>query len=333
MLLSAAALSALPSPLWAQRIKRPTTTTVVETTTTTTVTGAPQPLVPPDAPIVPVNIPLWAGYPPGSGGDGPGGALQTDANGAVGNVVKPMLAIYRPAKPNGTAIIIAAGGGYKRIEIGPEAQPVALWLASHGFTACVLTYRLPGEGWVAGVFAPFQDAQRAIRLVRGTDIALGGNRHIKRVGLLGFSAGGHLMGMAAARPDASFYQDYDTFDTVTARVDFAGLIYPVITLRPPLDDTSTRRALIGEHPTADESAGWSVETYVDSQCPRLFMAHAADDTVAPAENTVILQAACKRARVASERVLFSDGGHAFGLGRPDTPTTQWPELFLKWVDG
>ena len=138
------------------------------------------------------TIRLWPGVPPGGGG--PDGPVRLSARGALSHIAQPELTVWRPAAPRGHGVLIAAGGGYRRIEMAKEAWPAARWLTMRGYTAYVLTYRLPGEGWQAGGLAPLQDAQRALRLIRQREA---------KVSLLGFSAGGHLSGMAACRADLS----------------------------------------------------------------------------------------------------------------------------------
>jgi len=273
------------------------------------------------------GLKLWPGSPPGGGG--PLGATQISAKGAASHIATPALEVFAPAQPNGQAVLIAAGGGYKRIEIANEAYPAAQWLNDRGITAFVLTYRLPPEGWVDGPFAPLQDAQRAIRLIR----ARAGDHRLdpQKIGLLGFSAGGHLMGLAAARANFASYAPVDDADQVSARPDFAALAYPVITLQPPYDNTVTRRSLIGEHPSPEASAEWSVETHVGSGCPPVFLVQADDDPIANPENTRIMEKACQRAGVPVERHALPSGGHGFGMGGPATASAQWPAWYQDWL--
>jgi len=273
------------------------------------------------------TIRLWPGDAPGGGG--PRGPLDISDKGAVSNVAHPFLTRHDPARPNGAAVLVAGGGGYKRIEEGSEARPAAQWLVEQGITAFVLTYRLPGEGWQDGAMAPVQDAQRALRLIRSQSPGLDPHR----LGVLGFSSGGHLLGMASTRSGWRSYTQVDAADDTSARPDFAALIYPVVTLEPPYDDTSTRRQLVGNHPTLRESAEWSVETHVRRDCPPMFLVQADDDPISNPANTRILEAACRQAGVPVERHHFSSGGHGFGLGRPGTPTTAWPALYQHWLTG
>ncbi len=274
-------------------------------------------------------IQLWPGQPPGGGG--PTGPVQRNDKGAVSNIAAPGLEVFAPEKPNGASMLIAAGGGYKRIELGNEAYPAARWLAAKGITAYVLTYRLPPEGWENGPLAPLQDAQRAMRIIR-TEAARRG-LDSSRVGVLGFSAGGHLLGLAATRSAFASYEATDAIDTQSARPNLASLIYPVITLKPPYAHPSTRRSLIGSHPDAEASADWSVETHVRSGCPPVFLAQAEDDPISDPANTLIMADACRKAGIPVELHRLPSGGHGFGMGKPGTPTADWPGWWEQWLRG
>ncbi|WP_264812459.1 alpha/beta hydrolase, partial [Acetobacter oeni] len=244
---------------------------------------------------------------------------------------RPGLTVFRPGRPNGAAVLIAAGGGYRRIEMGSEAVPAARWLNTLGITAFVLSYRLPGEGWGAGRLAPFQDARRALRLVRYR----AGEFRVdpQRIGVLGFSSGGHLMGMTGTRPEWDLYAPVDAIDTVSDRVALSLLIYPVITLEPPFAGTRTRRVLVGDDPSVAESAAWSVQTYVRRGDAPFFLVQAADDPVAAPDNTKIMQNVCQERGVSVVRHLFPAGGHGFGVGRAGTLTTEWPGMANLWMRG
>jgi acetyl esterase/lipase len=273
------------------------------------------------------TVRLWPDRPPGGGG--PSGPVKVSPKGAISNIAVPTLEVFEPPRPNGAAMLVAAGGGYKRIEIESEAHPAAQWLTARGITAFVLSYRLPTEGWEDGPLAPLQDAQRALRIIR----AQGARRRVDpaRVGVLGFSAGGHLLGLAAARSAFRSYQPIDSVDAMSARPDVAALIYPVITLEPPYDHTSTRRSLIGGDPAPGASAEWSVQTHVRSGCPPLFLVQAEDDPISNPANTLIMADACRHAGVPVELHRLSGGGHGFGMGRLGTPTLAWPTWFEAWL--
>jgi acetyl esterase/lipase len=237
--------------------------------------------------------------------------------------------VFLPAQPNGSAALIAGGGGYKRIGMASEAYPAARWLARRGVTAFVLAYRLPGDGWAAGPLAPLQDAQRAVRFIRARAHAYGVDA--ARILALGFSAGAHLMGMTAARPDFASYPAQDDIDASSARVCAAALIYPIVTLRPPYDHTSTRRVLIGDHPAASASADWSVDTWIGWQMPPLFAVQASDDPFADPANIAILALAANRADVPIDAHVLAAGGHGFGMGRTGSPSAEWPGWFEHWL--
>ncbi|GGE03499.1 hypothetical protein GCM10011390_23000 [Aureimonas endophytica] len=269
---------------------------------------------------------LWPGVAPGGGG--PSGEPLQASGGALRNIAVPAIEIVRPARPNGSAILVAAGGGYRRIEIGKEARRAALWLAARGITACILRYRLPAEGWVNGPLAPLQDAQRALRLLRGGRVP---DIDPERIGALGFSAGGHLLGMAASCAAESSYEPVDAADRHSARPSALALLYPIVTLLPPYDDTSTRRILVGRHPTRSQSARWSVETHVHADCPPLLLVEALDDPIAAPANGALLARACRDAGVAIEWHRLASGGHGFGMGRPGEPSAAWPGWYEAWL--
>lgn len=266
-------------------------------------------------------IPLWQDEPPGGGG--PSGNLRVSANGSWSNIVSPAIQRFQPENPNGSAVLIAAGGGYRWIGMGGEAWPVARWLNARGYTAYVLSYRLPHEKWHAASLAPLQDAQRAIRLVRSMET---------KVHLLGFSAGGHLFGMAAARPEFATYEPQDALDQVVPVADSVGLIYPVITLEPPYTHTMTHRQLVGKNASATQEANWSVENYVTRQFPPTFLAQAEDDPVSNPHNTVIMHDICRRMGVSVEQINITRGGHGFGLGKAGTPAALWDEAYAVWLN-
>jgi len=273
------------------------------------------------------RIVLWPGVPPGGGG--PAGDPSVSRKGATTGIASPVIEAFIPKQPTGAAVVVAAGGGYKRIEMQSEAYPAATWLQARGIAAFVLTYRLPIEGWNDGAKVAVQDAQRALRLVRVNAPRFGLDPN--RVGALGFSAGGHLLGMASVRSAAAFYAPVDAADELSAKPDATALIYPVITLRPPYDKTSTRRSLVGDHPSAAAEAEWSVETHVRSGCPSMFLVQAEDDPISNPQNTLIMAAACEQAGVPVEMHRLPTGGHGFGMGRAGTPTAEWPAFYETWL--
>lgn len=276
-------------------------------------------------------IDLWPGEMPG-GGDGPNADNFRYVEGRYGDITRvsrPCLLVMRPANPSGAAMIVAAGGGYESIALGNEGVPVGRVLNAAGITVFLLVYRLPAEGWGAGPDAPRQDAQRALRLVRARGAEFGIDPG--RVGVLGFSAGGHLMGETAVGSARNLYAGVDAADEQPIRPVLAGLIYPVITMRKPFDRTATRRILVGDEVTPVEMKTYSVDLQVGPETPPTFLVQAIDDPIAVADHPLLMFSALRKARVPAELHLFERGGHGFGLGAPGTPAAAWPGLFLAWI--
>ncbi|MVA55999.1 alpha/beta hydrolase fold domain-containing protein [Agrobacterium vitis] len=280
------------------------------------------------------EVPLWPGRAPGGGG--PRLGRRTIHKAALLRIATPTLRMVRPQTPNGTAVLIAPGGGYHFVEERKEGEAAAQWLAARGVTAFILTYRLPGEGWFVGPRAPLQDAQRALRLIRAQGDALGLDP--QKIGSMGFSAGGHLMGMLSTRFAEPIYSSVDNADTLSARPDFTLLAYPVITLKAPYNHTWTRVEMVGKHPSDADVAAWSVETHVGSTCPPVFLAHAKDDPVANIEHSRLMQAACRKAGVSADLVELEQGGHGFAMGegsmgKTPRPPVNWTPALEAWMRG
>lgn len=275
------------------------------------------------------EIILWPGTPPGNGRvEGPekiGG--EGSGLGAVSNVAVPRMRVYRPATPNGAAVLVAGGGGYFRIQLKKESTPAAEWLAAQGFTVFELIYRLPNDGWDAS--APFMDAQRVMKIIRTRAGEFGVRPD--RIGIMGFSAGGHLAGFTAYQPARALYEGKDRFEHVPARPDFAVLLFPVVTLRKPYDTTRTRREIVGEKATSAAEAAWSLDTYAGKNAPPTIIFAAADDPTTPPGHGILLFQTLVAAGASAELHLFRDGGHGWGLGRPEQVISQWPGLFTHWA--
>lgn len=268
------------------------------------------------------SIELWPNAPPGD--VTPQGHEHTRASGAVSHVNRPHMDVYRPSQPNGTAVLIIAGGGYASIGIGKEALPAAQWLATLGVTPVILYYRLPADGWPP--VAPFQDAQRAMRLLRAEAGKLGIDP--QRIGVLGFSAGGNLAGITATRFNDTFYKPVDAYDRPSSRPDFAALIYPIISLQPPFNTTQSSRQLSAQ---PDAVSAYSVELHVTAQTPPTFLAQAADDPISNIGNSLVMFDALHRQGVVAELHVFQNGGHGWGLGKPGSLAAAWPQLFAAWA--
>jgi acetyl esterase/lipase len=273
----------------------------------------------------PEVVELWPTSPPG--GPGPSGPEKVSSKGSVTNVSRPRLVAYRPTHPTGTAAIVVSGGGYAHIEAGAESTPACRWLQSCGITAFELIYRLPQDGWPS--LAPFQDGQRAMRIVRSRAAAYSVNSAM--IGMIGFSAGAHLAGITAVRPGQQIYAATDAADAASARPDFVGLIYPVLSMMPPFDHTHARREILGMHPSEAESEAYSVERHVGGDAPPMFLAQAADDPISPVDNSIMMFGALRAANVRGELHVFQSGGHGWGMGRPGTEVSLWPDLFVRWA--
>jgi len=242
----------------------------------------------------------------------------------VTNVLRPSLEIFRPDEPNGAAAIIAPGGAFQRIVIDKEGRDIAEWLNRLGVTAFVLTYRLPSEGHDAPADVPLQDAQRAIRVVRSRTQEFGIDPN--RIGVVGFSAGGHLAGSLAAFHDSEVYPPVDEADRLSARPDFAVLVYPAV------QPDSIRTEALARMPELDLVI--SNRPLVDGASktwPPTFLLHTTDDTSVSAEGSVRLFLALRSAGVPAELHVFQQGGHGFGIRLASGPMNQWPTLCGEWL--
>lgn len=275
------------------------------------------------------EIPLWPGTPPGQGkSKGPekiGG--EGTGYGAISGVSVPRMRVYRPDKPNGRAVLICGGGGYFRIQLWKESTPAARWLQARGYTAFELIYRLPNDGWEAS--APFADAQRAMKIIRARASEFG--IRPDAIGILGQSAGGHLAGFTALQPDRKLYAGADRFETVSARPDFAALLFPVVSFRKPFESRS-RREIIGDKAGRAAEDAWSLDTYAAKDAPPMILFSSADDPTTPPGHNIALFEALRRAGASVEMHIFADGGHGWGLGTPGQTLRQWPDLFANWLD-
>lgn len=278
---------------------------------------------------------LWPEGPPGGVPEGLAEKIVRRDNPfgltdrAAHDVTAPSLSIFHPETPDGSAILIIPGGGYKWVVIDKEGFEGARHFAGRGATVYVLRYRLPHQGWQAGPDAPLQDAQRAMRLIRaraeedGIDPA--------RVMVIGFSAGGHLAGILAMQFDTPVYPPADGADALPARPDAAALIYPVATMTEPFAHPGSRLNMLGEQPAPEEITRWSLESMARPDMPPVFLMHATDDAAVPVENALILHAALRGAGVPVALHVFEAGGHGFGLrGIAGSPLQSWPSLLHDW---
>jgi acetyl esterase/lipase len=281
------------------------------------------------------TVPLWPGAIPG---DRHARIVRRTADQSqdpahpdcwLTGIASPVMVVKRPLRPNGSAVLIVPGGGYGFLSYDNEGTSQAAWLNARGVTAFILLHRLPGEGWDARELVPLQDAQRAMRLIRG------GAAHYaidpKRIAVLGFSAGGHLAGSLATRYAEQSYYPVDRVDSLSARPDLAGLLYPVVSMEAPFTHEGSRDNLLGKGASVQLRLAASVERRVTRNTPPTFIAHAGDDGLVPVANSVALYTALNTAKVSAELHIFDGGGHGFGARLPKTMTASgWPELFYAY---
>lgn len=268
-----------------------------------------------DDPKPTVTLDLWPGKAPGETKELPPEAYQPTKPKQIevkrlGNVSTPQVAVYQPANPNGACVVIAPGGGYSILAIEHEGTDVATWLNTLNVTAVVLKYRVPKrEKQQPENLAMLQDAQRAVGLVRSK--AKEWKLDEKRIGMLGFSAGGHLTACACTNYEKRLYDTVDAADAVSCRPDFAVLVYPAYLVKKDTLDLTDQLP-------------------VTKQTPPMFFAHASDDPVS-SENSVGLYRALKKAGVPAELHLFAKGGHGFGMRPGNGPASDWPKLCGEWL--
>jgi acetyl esterase/lipase len=260
-------------------------------------------------------LPLWSGAAPGALGDTPDDVPQ----------ITPYVA-DRP-DPRGAAVVVCPGGGYRNLSMEKEGSKVAEFFNGLGVTAFVLRYRL-GPRYRHPV--PLGDARRALRLVRARAGEFGIERD--RLGLMGFSAGGHLTATVATHIDRGNPQASDAVDRESARPDFAILAYPVITLTESWLHRGSRNMLLApdqQHP--DILKDLSNDLQVTAETPPTFLFHTDADTGVPAENSVTFYLALRKAKVPAELHVYGPGGHGVGLGGTDPELVTWPDRLAGWL--
>jgi acetyl esterase/lipase len=265
------------------------------------------------APATPTEIPLWDGAAPGALG-------EADSD-------RPTLTLVRAARgPSGTGIVIAPGGGYGGLAMDHEGRQVAAYLNAMGISAFILKYRL-GPRYRHPV--ELGDAQRAIRLVRARAREFGVLPD--RIGMMGFSAGGHLTATAGTHFDAGKPDAADAIDRASSRPDFLVLGYPVISFDPAITHAGSVRNLLGEQPDPALVTLLSNDLQVTPETPPTFLFHTSTDTAVPPENSVRFYLALRKAKVAAELHIFENGPHGVGLALGDPALGAWPPLLTTWL--
>ena len=250
----------------------------------------------------------------------------------ISKVQSPEIAVFLPAKKNATgqAVVICPGGGYAILAYDWEGTDVAKWLNSKGVAAIVLKYRLPNsKSNIVSHQSPLMDAQRAIRMVRTN--AEKWNLQKNKIGIMGFSAGGHLASTAGTHFDNGNTASADAIDQVSSRPDFMILGYPVISMSKAIMHSGSRNNLIGEKPDAQLANFYSAELNVTKETPPTFLVHATDDKAVPVENSLLIYQALKNNNIPAEMHIYPKGGHGFGLALGIPETESWTDRCIDWL--
>jgi len=263
--------------------------------------------------------PLWSDGAPGAKGSEDGD--------------KPNLTIYRPPreKATGAAVVICPGGGYGHLAMDHEGHQIAQWLNSFGVAGFIVKYRHSNSGAGYGHPAPLQDAQRAVRTVRAR--AKEWNVDPERIGILGFSAGGHLASSAGTHFQNRYSDAKDSIDKFSCRPDFMILIYPVISFTEWCTHKGSRKNLLGNDPESELVENLSNERQVTAQTPPTFLVHGNDDKGVPPENSIFFYLALRKAKVPAEMHIYENGRHGFGLGKQFGAVSSWPLRCQEWMRG
>lgn len=251
------------------------------------------------------------------------------ADRALTGVTDPFIDLYRPNRPNGAAVLLAPGGGYRRMAIDKEGYDLARWFAARGVTAAVLAYRLPTEGWGQGGDTPLADAQRAIRLLRAkaADLGLKPNQ----IAAMGFSAGGHLVANLGTQFARAAAPAKTPLDAISARPDVVAALYPAIALDRLAAGFPAGETIFGKG-TAASVLPHVPSRNVPADPPPFFLLHAEDDPLVDPSHSLEMRAALRAKGGRVETHLFAQGGHGFGLRHAKgLPLETWPDLFLQFT--
>jgi acetyl esterase/lipase len=256
-------------------------------------------------------------------------SIMTGGITRVKDITEPALFVFQPLKKTSdAAVIICPGGGYGILAIDHEGYDIAAWFNARGMTAFVLKYRLPQDTLFENKeIRPLQDARQAIRIVRGKAADFGVSPD--KIGIMGFSAGGHLASTASTHFNVQAGENSDSM--ISVRPDFSILIYPVITFSDAFTHPGTRENLIGQYPSAEQIEFYSNEKHVTKLTPPTFLISTADDEVAP-ENSILYFLACRKNKVPVEMHIYEKGGHGYALKKNGLgPVETWPDRLEDWM--
>jgi acetyl esterase/lipase len=277
-------------------------------------------------------LPLWEGDPPNYKETGEVTIWDTSDIVRIRHVQKPDLAVFLPSKKNATgkAVVICPGGGYRILAYDWEGSDIARWLNSEGIAAFVLKYRLPGGASnIVAHKSPLMDAQRAMRLVRAN--AELWNVDPEKIGIMGFSAGGHLASTLSTHFDGGDPSNADPVERESCRPDFSILMYPVISFTEEFMHSGSREALLGKDPNPDLVFYFSNELQVTSDTPPTILIHSEDDQSVPVENSLAYYEALRKNQVSSEMHVYPFGGHGYSLAIGQGHLSTWPDRVIEWL--
>lgn len=277
-------------------------------------------------------LPLWEGDPPNYRDTGEETIIETGDIMMVSNVQKPDIAVYLPAKKNATgeAVVICPGGGYHILAYDWEGVDIASWLNSKGIAAIVLKYRLPDASCnIVPYKSPLMDAQRAMRTTRAS--AEKWNIDPTKIGVMGFSAGGHLASTLSTHFDAGDPDCLDPVEQVSCRPDFSILMYPVISFSNEITHAGSKQNLLGENPDPKLVEYFSNELRVTEETPPAILIHSADDDVVPVENSIAYFNAIRQYSDLSEMHIYPYGGHGYSLAIGQGHLASWPDRVSDWI--
>ncbi len=266
------------------------------------------------------TIPLYDGQVPNSKESDLNEQRKATNAVRISHVINPEIEVYLPSKShaNGKAVLICPGGGYKILAWDKEGTDIAKWLNGQGIAGIVLKYRLPeDESNIAPDKSPLMDAQQAMKLIRLNTEEW--NINPEKVGVMGFSAGGHLASTLG------------THYTAETRPDFMILVYPVVTMKNDFTHQGSRNNLLGQAPTEEMVNYYSAEMNVTADTPPTFIIHAQNDGGVPIENSIQLFLALKEKEVPSEMHIYPTGGHGFGLATKVSHLSEWPKQLAEWL--
>ncbi|GAA4893899.1 alpha/beta hydrolase [Flaviramulus aquimarinus] len=277
-------------------------------------------------------IPLWDGDIPN--------AQKTEEQEVIenGDIIKislvqnPTLEVFLPAEPSATgqAVIICPGGGYHYLSYDWEGTDIAKWFNSKGITAFVLKYRLPNSKSIKVSYkAPLQDAQRAIRIIRSQSKKWNINQN--KIGIIGFSAGGHLASTLGTQFDRPNTFKEQPLDMISARPDFMALIYPVVTMQEDYTHKGSQESLLGDNTTDILKTQYSNELHITKSTPPTFLVHSTDDKSVPVENSLNLYKALKDNDVKVEMHIYPTGGHGYALAIDKGYLQSWTDRLEDWL--